>query len=93
MPHPQIVSIKERRLLMAIAEGEVYLDNSQIGEDIHQFWMDADPGNPSDYDLSEIIEELSNKYSVQQCSVEFLLESIRLIIVKYDGILDNCYYN
>ncbi|MBD2341805.1 hypothetical protein H6G64_33265 [Calothrix sp. FACHB-156] len=81
--------IHERCLLMARAEAEAVCQQPDLGEDIYNAWLTMDANQPEDFDLTEWIDELSGKYRINSHQVSALFESIRVIILQYDDLIDS----
>ncbi len=82
-------NVFERCLLMARSETDVVCQYPQLGEEIYKAWTQSmDVSNPDDFDISEFVSELDDKYKVEQETVCLLFEDIRQIILRYDELLD-----
>jgi hypothetical protein len=82
-------NIHERCLLMARSEADVICQRPQLGEEIYKAWTESmNAASPDDFELFVFVQELTDKYKVEQEIVCSLLEDIRQIIVRYDELID-----
>jgi hypothetical protein len=81
--------IHERCLLMARAESIAVCQCSELGEEIYSCWIETmDASNPHDFNITDYIDEVACKYNVGQNQVSKMSETIRLIILQYDELID-----
>ncbi len=82
-------NINERCILMARSEADAACGCPQLGEEIYKTWTETmDASNPDDFDISELVRELSDKYQVALEVVDDLLEEIRQMILNYDELIN-----
>ena len=82
-------NIHSRCALMAKTEADAVCGCPQLGEDIYKNWTEnMDASNPDDFDLSELVRPLSNKYQVAEAVVSSLFETIRQLVLRYDDLID-----
>ncbi|MGI8501366.1 MAG: hypothetical protein ACR2LR_09515 [Hassallia sp.] len=82
--------IHERCLLMARAKSIAVCQCPELGEEIYSCWTQTmDASNNNDFDLTGYIDELACKYQVGNEQVSKLFETIRLIIIQYDKLIDS----
>jgi hypothetical protein len=83
-----IKSLGERCVLMARAEGEVTANSPELGEEILHTWEGMNALEPDGFYLDDWYTELSEKYQVASDDVKQLFEAIRLLVCRYDELLD-----
>ena len=82
-------NINERCLLMACSEADAVCECPQLGEEIYKNWIEnMDVSNPDNFDISELVRELSDKYQVACVVVNSLFEEIRQLVLRYDELID-----
>lgn len=85
----QVADIHERALLMARAEGEALCLSPDLGQEIYWLWVEGmDASDPGNYWLDSWYEDLGIKHQANPLNVKQLFESVRLIIVRYDALID-----
>lgn len=79
----------QRCILMARAEAEAITHNPDLGEEIYIAWVETmDVTNYNNVDLNDWIDVLTIKYQASPVTVHALFEAIRLIIIKYDELIN-----
>ncbi len=69
---------------MTKSEADAACGCPHLGEEIYKTWTETmDASNPDDFDISELVRELSDKYQVALEVVDDLLEEIRQMILSY----------
>ena len=82
--------INERCLLMARTESIAVCQCPELGEEIYFCWTQTmDASNPDDFNIIDYINELACRYQVGNKQVSELFETIRLIIIQYDKLIDS----
>jgi hypothetical protein len=82
--------IHERSLLMARAESIAVCQCPELGEEVYKAWTQTmDAATSDEFDLTDYTDELANRYKVSQTQVSELFETIRLIILQYDKLIDS----
>lgn len=85
----QVADIHQRALLMACAEGQALCFSPDLGQEIYWLWVEGmDASDPRNYWLDSWYENLGTKYQINPLVVKQLFESVRLIIVRYDALID-----
>jgi hypothetical protein len=63
---------------------------SELGEEVYKAWTQTmDAATSDEFDLTDYTDELANRYKVSQTQVSELFETIRLIILQYDKLIDS----
>jgi hypothetical protein len=73
---------------MPRSEADVVCQYPQLGEEIYKAWTQSmDVSNPDDFDTSEFVSELADKYKVELGILDLLFEYIRQMIVHYNELI------
>lgn len=77
------LNIHSRCVLMAKSEADATCGCPQLGEDIHRAWTETmDASSPDDFDITDLVQELANKYQVTEAVVSSLFEAIRQLVLR-----------
>lgn len=81
--------VNQRCILMVRAEAEAIAHCPDLGEEIYTAWVETmDVANPNRVDLNDWINVLTVKYRVSPLIIRALFKAIRLIIIRYDELVD-----